>query len=465
LWRNSKPASPSAADGARRAAPAKPNRRHRTERGTAGLQSPGGSLRSGMIGGENRMSERLIVKNFLCLEDIDIEVKDFLVLIGPQAAGKSLCAKLLYFFRTIFDELALYQMKSTLGNLPDLNMILSDKFESFFPKSYWTGQEFYIEYKRGKRIISKIVKEKDKKLELYLNQIIMALSKEIKKHFQGAIAPNNDPRKIKEILNILSDKPIYPPSAMNIFIPAGRSFFSLLQKNVFGFLQTSNNIDPFIKAFGIFYDNIKPIEHIIPAEAQALIYSILKGEYIPAKNWLKLADGRKIALELSSSGQQEVLPLALVFAYIMSLHHESYEFTNIYVEEPEAHLFPDAQEQISRLIGFLRYNANHEVTFAITTHSPYILAAFNNLIKANNIVKQNPALKEAVCGVIPESMHVDIERFSIYSLEDGKAVSIIDKETNLIDAGAIDGVSESIMEIFNALQDIEFDGDMDGKNV
>jgi predicted ATPase len=51
------------------------------------------------------MNERLIVKNFLCLEDIDIEVKDFLILIGPQAAGERLCAKLLYFFRTIFEEM------------------------------------------------------------------------------------------------------------------------------------------------------------------------------------------------------------------------------------------------------------------------------------------------------------------------------------------------------------------------
>jgi predicted ATPase len=55
-------------------------------------------------GGIERMTERLIVKNFLCLKDIDIEVKDFLILIGSQAVGKSLCAKLLYFFRTILEK-------------------------------------------------------------------------------------------------------------------------------------------------------------------------------------------------------------------------------------------------------------------------------------------------------------------------------------------------------------------------
>jgi hypothetical protein len=209
--------------------------------------------------------------------------------------------------------------------------------------------------------------------------------------------------------------------------------------------------------FGAFYEDMRQIEFNIPVEARLLIASILKGEYVPKENFVRLADGKKVSLELLSSGQQEVLPLVLVFAYIISLRLDSHGFSNIYVEEPEAHLFPDAQEQISRLISFLRYNASQEVKFVITTHSPYILAAFNNLIKVGNMVKQNPGLKEVVSKEIPESMHIDIEHFSAYSLENGKAASIIDKETNLINADAIDSVSESIMEIFNTLQDIEFD--------
>jgi hypothetical protein len=173
-----------------------------------------------------------------------------------------------------------------------------------------------------------------------------------------------------------------------------------------------------------------------------------------------------IALALLSSDQQDALPLTLVFAHIISSHHfKSDNSVNIYVEEPEAHLFPDAQEQMSRLISFLQYNAEHTITFAITTHSPYMLAAFNNLIKAGNIVKQNPRLKDAVCREIPESMHIDIEWFSAYSLKDGRSVSIIDEENHLINADAIDGVSESIMEIFNTLLDIEFEGGEAGKNV
>jgi hypothetical protein len=415
------------------------------------------------FGGQDRMSERLIVKNFLCLKDIDIEARDFLVLIGPQATGKSLCAKLLYFFRTITEEMTLHHMKSVLGSPSDFNKILSDKFESFFPKAYWADQGFHIEYKNRAKTFFKITKEEHGELSVFLNQEFLKVAQKIGQSFSEIVEPIDDPKKTGRILEILSEGHIKTFLYKNIFIPAGRSFFSLLQKNIFRFLQTSNSIDPFIMEFGILYEDIKQTDHDIPDEAQTLIHAILKGDYIPTENLVRLADGSRITLELLSSGQQEALPLALVFAYIISLRRESYDFTNIYVEEPEAHLFPDAQEHMSRLISFLRYNANHEVKFAITTHSPYILAAFNNLIKAGNIIQQNPTLKDAVCRVIPESMHISIARFSAYSLENGRATSIIDKETGLIDPRAIDGVSESIMEIFNALQDIEFDNNKDGE--
>jgi hypothetical protein len=283
--------------------------------------------------------------------------------------------------------------------------------------------------------------------------------------FLESAKSNDNPEKNREFLQILSNKHFPYRPVKDIFIPAGRSFFSLLQKNIFRFLGTYNNIDPFLTEFGIFYEGVKQIKFDVPPEAQTLINDILKGDYIPEENLLQLADGSKITLELLSSGQQEALPLALAFAYIISLRRKPSEYTNIYVEEPEAHLFPDAQEEITRLISFLRYNAEHEVKFVITTHSPYILAAFNNLIKAGKLVKQNPGLKEAVCKIIPESMHIDIEHFSAYALENGKATDIIDKETNLINADAIDGVSETIMGIFNTLQDIEFDDSKAGEYV
>ncbi|MDR2633266.1 MAG: hypothetical protein LBC51_06540 [Treponema sp.] len=42
------------------------------------------------------------------------------------------------------------------------------------------------------------------------------------------------------------------------------------------------------------------------------------------------------------------------------------------------------------------------------------------------MVRQNPGLKDAVCKEIPEYMHIDIELFSAYALENGVAKIRID---------------------------------------
>jgi predicted ATPase len=50
------------------------------------------------------------------------------------------------------------------------------------------------------------------------------------------------------------------------------------------------------------------------------------------------------------------------------------------VEEPEAYLFPVAQKQIIDLIALLANQNENQVI--VTTHSPYILSSFNNLLYA-----------------------------------------------------------------------------------
>ena len=42
--------------------------------------------------------QRIEVKNFGPLKDITLDIKDYMVFIGPQASGKSTLAKLIYFF-------------------------------------------------------------------------------------------------------------------------------------------------------------------------------------------------------------------------------------------------------------------------------------------------------------------------------------------------------------------------------
>jgi len=45
--------------------------------------------------------EKLVIDSFLDFKKLEIDVKKFTILIGQQASGKSLIAKLTYFFKTL----------------------------------------------------------------------------------------------------------------------------------------------------------------------------------------------------------------------------------------------------------------------------------------------------------------------------------------------------------------------------
>ena len=53
--------------------------------------------------------EKIIVKNFLILENIEMPINKFNLVIGEQASGKSLLSKLVYYFKNNLDDFKTYQ--------------------------------------------------------------------------------------------------------------------------------------------------------------------------------------------------------------------------------------------------------------------------------------------------------------------------------------------------------------------
>ena len=49
--------------------------------------------------------QKLIIKDFGPLKNVELEISDFLVLIGPQASGKSTIAKSIFYFKFIKSQL------------------------------------------------------------------------------------------------------------------------------------------------------------------------------------------------------------------------------------------------------------------------------------------------------------------------------------------------------------------------
>lgn len=89
--------------------------------------------------------EKLTVKNFLVIKEANFTVGKLNIIIGPQANGKSILVKLLYFFREIISEKFLISIKSNESKA-DLLKQFEELFEKYFPKYTWKDKAFQIIY-------------------------------------------------------------------------------------------------------------------------------------------------------------------------------------------------------------------------------------------------------------------------------------------------------------------------------
>lgn len=119
------------------------------------------------------------------------------------------------------------------------------------------------------------------------------------------------------------------------------------------------------------------------------------------------------------------------------------------IEEPEINIFPETQEALLNYIVSCcnRREKRHSVT--LTTHSPYILAAINNLLLAGKLV-QFENLTEQV-EMITGGVYIDPHDLSVYAIENGRLQSLKDPDTGLISENYLDSVSDVIAGRFNEL--------------
>jgi len=432
--------------------------------------------------------EKLIIKDFCGIKNIEIDLSDVTVLIGPQASGKSISAKSLYFFKRFVIDMrfAAEEQKSK----KDFDELQIHKFEEYFPPQSWTsnflvryefegalGKRFFIQFKKG--VALKLT------YSATFKDVFEDLKKEHRRLF-SAINVDDTNRDYKttfefdKIYREILGKHLGYEENFQLFIPAGRSFFGILQSSIFSFLATNTAvIDPLLKNFGSFYESVKSTERRrgnsenrtkskkeerffdLVKKADALVSKILKGNYVSerGKDFLVSQDGRKTSLTNASSGQQETLPLALILKNLLFRSRNSIRGVTVYIEEPEAHIFPAAQKQIIQLIALV-FNAskgNLPYQFVITTHSPYILTSLNNLLLAGKLAnKLKGEKKKELFNIIDSDTVLTINNMECYSLKDGVSESIISLENELIESEVIDEVSDGLASEFDKMLELEY---------
>ncbi len=429
--------------------------------------------------------EKIEIKDFVGIKNITLEIRQINILIGPQASGKSIIAKLLYYFKSFIFEIINAAEQSK--NKRELDRDYKQKFEEYFPTSCWGSNNFRIRYSINDNFIeiykkkvtnknaSKIVLNYSELYKTEFNNLRNFLQKQSEKIAEyemsismlSRIDSSYDAKKL--LLSTISRQYNKVAAFTQLYIPAGRSFFANLRSSIFTFLAESNAVDPFLIEFGTYYERVKSPSGRSLLSRQTtkkpelyndialLNKKIICGKYLQkdGEDYLEIDGSRVINISNSSSGQQETLPLAIILGTI-AFSNPKIGGNSIYIEEPEAHIFPSAQKNIVELISTV-YNARKDsLQFFITTHSPYILTAFNNLIQAGILAEDATEEKiEQISHHVPKTRFLNPDEVAVYSLEDGYCKSIIDKETGLIDANIIDEVSNELAIQFDELLELE----------
>jgi hypothetical protein len=414
----------------------------------------------------------LSVKNFSVIREADIDFGRVTLLIGPQSSGKSVLSKLAFFAVEVVNIAS--QSLSDLAHLSKFQSNIKEEFQAYFPPATWGGQAFEILFKQGDYQIS-ISRRSSKKQAS--NKLNLSLSKSFREVYQEAFAYLSSKKEAdpahRQALLFLPDRTIRAvegtlgrgAATSQTFIPAGRSFFTSFGKTIVAF-EESASLDPLTLRFGrlMRWDNPlranrssmireRGLQDLIPS-VEREIANLLGGSLMFERNrpYFASKDGRRLPLSWLSSGQQELLPLLTTLR-----QRSTYTFPqNLFIEEPEAHIFPSAQKDLVSLISRIAEHPKLEASMVMTTHSPYILTAFNNLILAGQIARKNPELKPEVVKIVPEALWTGNNALRAYCIDDGVLNSIL-SESRLIDGEYLDSVSDVIGDQFDSLLKLEYD--------
>lgn len=432
---------------------------------------------------------KLIVQNFGPITNCAIDLKEFTILIGPQSSGKSTISKLIYFFLNVRDEYVRFLLDSIDSNdekidVRAFNKLLRKIFVEFWgPTPLKSDVYIKFEYSTDTWIEIKLDSVKHRYINPNLSPSIIS---SMHKSFQDAKKisselPTSNSSKLFDTVNNISaerskdfliedlkrtSKNLFVLEKELLFIPAGRSLLSTLsdQLQYIHPHQLDYPMRRFIERINLTKSFFGKSTDEIIAEKQALgnsnvwfsavrkvsqlIKKILRGEFIHDKDGGKLYVDKNTytKINFASSGQQESIWILLSMFLVVLEKVDAL----IFIEEPEAHLFPVAQKEIVELMCFLAKTV--KTNFIITSHSPYVLSAINNHIYASTLGIKN---KEKVNNVIPETMWLNPNHVNGYFVHNGQLSQLFDKELNMLKTELIDTASDLVNQEYTQLFDIE----------
>ena len=397
---------------------------------------------------------RIEIKNFGPVADVEMDVANVTFLLGEQASGKSTIAKLIYFFRTWQDEfisIVANDFETWSSCRTAFKSLLRSKFVNLFGATANLGR-FEITYRYSPSVSVGITPNEVRQVNIKLGSLLPTLKRiwEIRAR-ERLNTDNGAPiNGLRSKTRSLFNDDYYP-----VYIPAGRAFLSreTLYQVIMNYEASALNerirdygpfdvVDAPTRRFISEVGNVRrwlaapAVDIDLPEYLSKTSGSILKGTYVRRRerDFIKLADKQLVPLSYSSSGQQEVVWLLNMLLYYTAIGQKCF----VIIEEPEAHLHPDAQYLLVKyIVAFINLTGSQSL---ITTHSPYILSSCNNLLYADKCGR-NPDNATAVKSIIEQDCWLSSDNVDAYIMEEGSIIDIKDERLTLIEIDRLDSVA------------------------
>lgn len=404
------------------------------------------------------MKEKLVIKNFGPIKDVELELGRFTVLIGENATGKSTVAKLLsvcrYFSFIIGDESnGIFENPFTIGlyrwGIGDY-LKLDEKEGSFI---HYTCKHYTLTVQYSHELESNYYQEDDKIDQYYTPRFsikLIPLSVEFKnllselekikpESYKGGYGFVDEASWIipssfflNDVRNVM-DNPFYMPTERGL-----QSVFSLGQTSI-------PNLDDSLYSYFSKVDGIlRNFKGGVDISPLGIVYEDRNGQRFIKKK----EENRFYLLKNSASGYQSTVPIILIFK-----HYELQKRAKTFIiEEPELNLFPVVQNKLMQHL--VDKTMNYGNNTLITTHSPYVLTSLNNMMYAHQIGQTDP---EKISKIIEKQYWINPDDVSAYIMKpDGTAENIVDDEIKQIKAEKIDEISREFNKKYDEMLDIKF---------
>ena len=397
----------------------------------------------------------LKIKNFGPIKDIEIELRQFTIFIGPNSSGKSTICKVLASILNLNKHINIFIQSLLQGKISPKDADKFSKEKRIILENENIPKLFFEEYTIANYFNNKT------EISLKFNNINFKLTKD---KIEYPISDENELgfflinflyRSFKSIVDE-EFKIKFSIQENILYIPAERGIFTKIKQDEYEMINLYQENNYYLLNYLHKFSTARKELKTIDVNELNLYYKYNDG----ANEEFRYKSSQSFPIQFASSGIRNILSMSILIEYVRS----NSNYDTIIIEEPEISLFPDTQ------FNFIKYLINVKNTskkinqIILSTHSTDVLSSFSLFAYAGYLFKKNPDLRNDISKLLNNKLLdnningllINKEDLAAYRISHGKAEKLFIEEDNffVVNDEELLEISNKTGEIINELYEL-----------